>query len=232
MRRFANFLIVVVFQSTCFGKDFHLGIIAPWEKPFPVGTHSAGAIEIAVEDIRTNNVTFYETNKAGHDFKYTWVDTQCNPSKAIPDAAQLLYSTSNKDRMDVFIGPWCSSVCEPVGYMAREKGIPVVSFGCTLQRFSDKSLFPTFARTIGGPGQRRGPVFVRLMKEFNFRRVSLFFGPEAIVISIITSIRDQLIRHNIIITDYLPLVKGDLREESNSITDLKAVRDRSRGMIY
>ena len=232
MTHFAIFLIFLVSYGICFGKEFHLGILAPWYKPYHVGTNSAGAIEIALEDMKTNNATFFETNKAGHEFQYTWVDTQCDPSMGIPAAAQLLYSTSNKNQIDAIIGPWCSTVCEPAGYMAREKHIPVISFGCTLERFSDKNLFPTFARTIGGPDYHRGPAFVKLMKQFNFQRVALFFGPEPWSRNQITSIRDQFIRHNIIITDYLPLVRGDFREASNSITDLKIVRERSRGMIY
>ena len=232
MRHLVYFMLTLIIHSTCCGKDFHLGILAPWGKPFPIGTHSAGAIEIALEAIKTNKITFYEINKTGHNFQYTWVDTQCNPSKAIPDVAQLIYSLSFKNQMDAFIGPWCSSVCEPVGYMAREKHIPVVSFGCDLQRFSDKLLFPTFARTYGGPGQRRGPAFVNLMQEFDFQRVSLCYGPEALMISTITSIRDQLIKHHVTVTDYLPLIRGDFRKVDNSLRDLKAASDRSRGMVY
>ena len=100
-------------------------------------------------------------------------------------------------------------MCEPVGYMARVKRIPVVSFGCDLQRFSDKQLFPTFVRTYGGTGQRRSPAFVKLMEEFDFQRVSLCYGPEALMISTITSIRDQLIKRHVTVTDYLPLIRGD-----------------------
>ena len=88
------------------------------------------------------------STKQRHYFRYTWVDTQCNPSKAIPDAAQTALLYESQRSLECLFRTWCSSVCEHVGYMTREKRIPVVSFGCTLQRFSDKDLFPTFARTI------------------------------------------------------------------------------------
>ena len=181
---FSVFLVSFICNSCC-GKTFHFGVAGPWEGFHAAGSHSAGALHIVVERILQDNTTFYEINRAGHEFEYAWTDTECVASVGVPRVADLMSGFGPlQNPIDVLIGGVCSVVCEPVGYLARNKNIPVISIGCYSNQLSDKSIHPTHARPVG-PLKFVAPALVGLVKAFHFSRVAILSGPESVFASIV-----------------------------------------------
>ena len=54
--------------------------------------------------------------------------------------------------LDGIIGATCSVVCQPVGLLAAEWNLPMVSYSCTSDSLSDKEVYPTFTRSVGTYG--------------------------------------------------------------------------------
>ena len=107
-----------------------------------------GALHIVVERILQDNTTFYDINWAGHQFKYAWTDTKCNPSVGISKVADLLYGFGPlQNPIDVLFGPVCSVVYEPVGYLARDMGVLMNSSGC--YTVTSYRINPSIRRLLG-----------------------------------------------------------------------------------
>ena len=53
----------------------------------------------------------------------------------------------NQD-LDVIIGDACSEVCYPASLLASVWNIPIISWSCTSQALSDKTVHPTFSRLM------------------------------------------------------------------------------------
>ena len=56
---------------------------------------------------------------------------------------------SETEDLDAIIGAACSVVCQPVAVLAAYWNIPSVSYAATSGLLSDKSMYPTFTRTVG-----------------------------------------------------------------------------------
>ena len=208
------------------GKTFYFGVIGPWGGFYAAGRHTSGAIPIALEDVRKDNVTFYEINSAGYQFNYLWTDTKCNPSVGIPEIAKLLYGTGPfNQKVDVIFGSVCSVVCEPGGYLAREMNVPMVSFACFSDLLSDKSIYPTFART-SGPITLVAPVYMHVLKSFSYSRVALFLGAEPFYTLLGSAIRNSLLDSGITVTDLIGVAVLSSGGTANTSTDLSVIRHR------
>ena len=201
-------------------KTFYLGLCGLWDGFYPIGSHGAGALPIALDVIRHDNVTFYEINCAGHDFKYAWTDTECNPSVGIPRVVDLFYGLGPLQKpIDVLIGPACSIVCESIGFIARETNTPMVSFNCYSNLLSNKSIYPTLARTKG-PSRLFAPTFISLMKFVS--------GSESFFVSTTNAIRKELASYGILVTDFRTLPGFSTGDTSNSMLDLSTIRERCK----
>ena len=220
------FFLFCVFGKICGDKIIHLGILGPWNKSIAIGSHCAGAILIAIDEIESDTNTFREIHRAGHNFTFTWVDTQCHPSFGISLITQF-FCKNNK--VDAFIGPVCSVVCEPAGYLANYWRKPMISFGCQSDKLSDKSVYPTFARTFGRT--LNGPVYLRFLQTMNYKQVAIFSAHESVWISLAASIRKLLIKAEISVTDYLTFGEPGRRGKDDLSRDLESIRQRCKGKV-
>ncbi len=185
------------------GKTFLLGVLFPWKGFYPAGSHgAAGAIPIVLDAIKSDSNNFPLLHNFGYTFNYTWADTQCSIQLGLPLIADMYFGRQNRSRVDAFIGPVCSVVCEPGGHLLKHWGVPMVSFGSTSNLMSDKDYYPTFARTTG-PLLFVAPMFVEMMRAFGYRRVAIFTGSESIWTSAAASIRNALIYDQVAVTDYV-----------------------------
>ena len=222
-------LLVIVICISCYGRTFHFGVAGPWEGFYAAGSHGAGALHIVVDRILQDNITFYEINRAGHVFKYAWTDTECNPSAGIPKVADLLYGLGPlQTPVDVLFGAVCSVVCEPIGYFARDMNIPMISFGCYSNLLSDKSIYPTHARTTG-PFEFSSPVFMALVNYFHYTRVSIFTGAESFHSAISEIIREELTDDGVLVTDFVTLPGLSSGDKSKSLKELSVIKNRCKG---
>ena len=213
-------------HKNCNGKTFQLGVLAPWNGFYAVGKHGIGALYIAENVIRSDNITFTEFHKAGHDFKFTFKDTECDPSIGIPEVAALLCDDGNPDQsIDGFIGPVCSSVCEPAGYLARYWRKPTISFGCVSNKLSNKLIYPTFARTSGPVNY--APLYVKFIQALNYKRVAIFTAP--LYVALATSLREHFIKADISVTDYVSVGWQNLHKHVDVKQDLRNISKRCKG---
>ena len=225
-----GFLLILKCVYTDDSKIFHIGLVCPWGGFQASGSHSAGAIHIVLEDIRSDDITFREIHNSGHDFKFTYADTKCDPSFGIPRIAELISGNGDlSKKVDVFIGPVCSVVCEPGGYLARHWNIPMISFRCVSDLLSDKSVYPTFARTTGPNSS--GAAYVKLMQVFNFKRIAIFTSSESFMVALATTIRELSVAVGIQVTDFLSIGGRSTGQRSDSFKDLALIRERSKGII-
>ena len=211
------------------GKDFIFGLIGPWSGFYAAGEHTAGAVPLALEVIKNDNITFREINHAGHEFKFTWTDTGCNPSIGIPKVSDLLYGFGPfETKVDVIFGSVCSVVCEPGGYLAREKNVPMISYGCFSDLLSDKSIFPTFARTTG-PVTLFAPAYVQIMQSYGYTRVALFTGVEPFYSLLGKAIRESLVQAGILVVDMVTLQGLSSGGKSTVLSELSQIRHNCKG---
>jgi ABC-type branched-subunit amino acid transport system substrate-binding protein len=83
--------------------------------------------------------------------------------------------------VDAFIGPVFSVVCEPTGLLAARWNLPMISWGCSSSKLSDKTRYPTFARTK--TYGRTNPTNTSLamaavMKHFKWKIAFIFYSTE------------------------------------------------------
>ena len=220
-----SFLIIWILYETCNGKTFHLGVLAPWNGFYAVGKHSIGALKIAQDAIISDNITFREISKAGHDFDFTFKDTECDPSIGIPEVAALLCDDNLDHSIDGLIGPVCSAVCEPAASLAKYWRTPVISFGCVSRKLSNKLMYPNFARTSGPVDF--APFYNKFIQALNYKRVAIFTAP--LYITLARSLREYFIKAYISVTDFVSFGGQNLNNQIDVKQDLRNIRRRCKG---
>ncbi len=108
-------------------KTFFFGLLFPWQGFSPVGSHSAGAVTVAINVIHNDTDTFPLFHKAGHRMNFTWDDTECDASVGLPLITELHFATPGQ-QVDFFIGPGCSVICEPGGLLVTDWNLPMISW--------------------------------------------------------------------------------------------------------
>ena len=205
-------------------KVFVLHILFPWRGFWAVGSHSAGAATLALEDVKSDKLKFSTLYRGNHSFLLTWNDTECTPKYGLP-----LLVDGYDNHVDVFIGPICSVICEPGGHLVTKWELPMVSFGSTSSLMSDKKLYPTFART-SSPVEMTAPFFLLLMKRFKYDRVAIFASYEAIWNTAAAAIRSYLLVSGINVLHFSTFERDfDSNSLKNLYTDLKRIKTFCKG---
>ena len=173
----------------CNGKVFTLGTLFSWGGWYPVSQHGgAGGILVALDKVNLDNITFSTFHTNGHRLEFAYADTKCDRSVGLPFVPDMFYGREFP-KVDAFIGPGCSIICEPAGLMVKKWNIPMVSFVCTSTKLSNRSLYPTFARTVA-PSFRTAPFFASIMHNYNFRRVAIFYSSDQIQVLSAVAIKE------------------------------------------
>ncbi|XP_077864432.1 atrial natriuretic peptide receptor 1-like [Saccoglossus kowalevskii] len=175
----AAFLLVS--NSLCQNHNITVGVLLPWTGFWNVGKNIGGAVSVAVDYINSNQNIL--PNKT---LQFVWKDTGCHAKQGLKEAVNLWSTT----QPHAFIGGGCDEVCEPVGLLASSWNIPMVSWGCTSSSLSRKFEYDTFSRTVG-PYTKTGPMFVGIMKYYNWARVAILSS---------TSHMWQLTSHDILLS--------------------------------
>ena len=131
-----NSLIVTVlavnYLVSISGNVFTFGLWFSWEGWYPVGQHGgAGGVLITMDAIMSNIAEFSSFHPHGHKLNFTYVDTKCDRSIGLPFIPEMVFGKFGFPKVDAFIGPGCSIICEPGGHLVKEWNIPMVSFICT-----------------------------------------------------------------------------------------------------
>uniref|UniRef100_A0A914WYI3 Receptor ligand binding region domain-containing protein n=1 Tax=Plectus sambesii TaxID=2011161 RepID=A0A914WYI3_9BILA len=127
-------------------------------------TTSSSAVTIALDRIRQEHLL------DNVNITFVWYDTQCNEAMAYGKAIKLL----NEDKVDVILGPPCSSGAVVVGIMCGYHNIPVIGWGSTFYELRDRKRFPTFARTIAST-EDLGRAIAETMDYFNWTEYAVIY---------------------------------------------------------
>ena len=83
----------------------------------------AGAAALAVERVNTENALLH-----GHRLEYSWADSGCSAKQGLAAMGRLLgEAVLAERRIDVVIGPGCSTACEVTSYLSSGIFHPVCS---------------------------------------------------------------------------------------------------------
>lgn len=96
-------------------------------------------------------------------------DTSCDGRMGMKAAVEMWSSDSG---LDAIVGDICSTVCEPTGLLSAAWNIPQVAVKCASNIFSDKKIYPTFARMISS-NENYSPAMSTLINYFGWNRVAI-----------------------------------------------------------
>ena len=126
-----TWFIVVLIQDKMAAKEtVNLAVFLPISGSWSVGKTIAPAAQLAADYINNNDLIL-----PGYSINISHYDTGCNEGKTI---WQLIQHTNIKKMMAGIIGGACDPVCEALGLFAAHRFIPVISWGCQSEKFSDK----------------------------------------------------------------------------------------------
>lgn len=205
-------------------KEIKLGVSIPWSGVnWDAGPRFASGILIAVDRIN-NDPTFLP----GHKITFEWKDSKCEESASLTAAVDLFAKTS--PRIHALIGPACSGGCKAAAYLASHWNMPIISYGCGSEELSDKTSFPTFARTVG-VYSKSGDIFVRLMNWYNWDRIAIITPTAFIWTSIMTGVRKEVEKNNLKIAYYQNFNDATVTEDALDEIFIAASK-KSHGMLH
>ena len=103
----------------------HLALLLPMTGVWDGGLRIAGAAALAAERVNADKALL-----PGHVLKYSWADSGCSASQGLKAIGELL---SRESKINVVIGPGCSSACTATSYLSGAQNIPQISYsnaGC------------------------------------------------------------------------------------------------------
>ncbi|CAH0555549.1 unnamed protein product [Brassicogethes aeneus] len=160
-------IVLMNFQMTI-TETFTLGYLTgsqrragDLEYPRP-GLTISGAISLAIEEV--NNGTL---GRMGHRLDFIVAETYGEEIISVQKTADLW--TKN---VSVYIGP--QETCEHEAFMAAAFNVPMISYFCTHYATSDKTKFPTFARTRP-PDTQISKSVTSVLVAFNWTHVVLLY---------------------------------------------------------
>ena len=113
---------------------FHT-LIGPPFQVFKIGS----ALQIALDTIHTNESILF--NKT---LGYVFDDSGCSEKKGIDSVVTLVRDY----HVDAIVGPACTYSAVGVGKLASQWNVPVVAYGGSSARLSDKFIFTSYSRTV------------------------------------------------------------------------------------
>ncbi|VDM94971.1 unnamed protein product [Thelazia callipaeda] len=137
------------FLSKCFRTDFE-------------GSMISGALKVAVDDVNADSALL-PNYKLAYIFNNTCGDEQKSTRFFMQHWAL---------GAKVFIGPEMN--CRTEATMAAAQNLPILSYKCKDETMSDKSKYPTFARTVPA-GTEITAALIALLKHFKWYKFSIIY---------------------------------------------------------
>ncbi|XP_023931696.1 guanylate cyclase 32E-like [Lingula anatina] len=201
----------------------NLGVLIPWTGSWPAGRRSASAVIIAVEDLNADLIIL-----PGRTVRFSWMDTNCNAHKGLEAAVSLFdhfteisphthYEDDgdHSQKLHAYIGGACDEVCEPVGLWAGVMNIPMVSYGCSASKLSNKVQFPTFVRTVG-PYAKIARMFWHICAYFKWNHVGILASTESVWQVIGNAVKSTLESKSATIGDFHSVAPGSSTTSKDS----------------
>ena len=145
-----------------------IGVIIPFSfgkeqiTAYYSGAYYASAMYLAVDSI--NRDARYLPN---HKLSLAWANSECDWKKSV----KWQYKMIQDENVDAFIGGGCTG-CEIIARNAGAFNLPMVSHMCYEPELSDKTKYPTFARTEP-IGRQLTPAIKELLRHFHWEMFAL-----------------------------------------------------------
>lgn len=168
-------------------ERFHLAILASVSCSLEAHNISFW-VEQALEDITKQDVI--PEVRISHE-----VFDVCTPTEGLAEFVNI-YTGPDDNDIDAFVGPTNHYLCEPAARLASYWEITMVSWGCTGSTLSDKSDYPTFARTV----QTNGPVgegLARILEHFRWKYSVIVTSSDARQLKITQAITEGMRKLNL-----------------------------------
>uniref|UniRef100_A0A914X8U3 guanylate cyclase n=1 Tax=Plectus sambesii TaxID=2011161 RepID=A0A914X8U3_9BILA len=104
------------------------------------------------------------------DWNITWLFPQCDEALTSGNTGDLLRDYE----VDVIMGLPCAKTAVISGASATYFNIPLISYAATWADFSDKSRFPTFARTVGSVSQM-ARALIKFLNFFQWNQIAVLY---------------------------------------------------------
>ncbi|VDK69925.1 unnamed protein product [Onchocerca ochengi] len=158
------------YLSKCFRTDFE-------------GSMISGALQVAVDDVNADPELL-----PNHRLTYTFNNT-CGDEKRSARFFMQHWAQGAK----VFIGPEMN--CRTEATMAAAQNLPILSYKCKDEMMSDKSKYPTFARTVPTETEITAAL-IALLKHFKWRKFSIIYERNVANEELFRSIRSTIEKQN------------------------------------
>ncbi|CAH1122713.1 unnamed protein product [Ceutorhynchus assimilis] len=180
-------LVITTFTTKISSDTFTIGYLTgsqrrPGDMEYSrPGLTISGAISLAVEELNHGLLL-----KKGHQLDFMVSETFGEEIISVQKTADLW--TKN---ISAYIGP--QETCEHEAFMAAAFNVPMISYFCTHSATSDKSKFPTFARTRP-PDTQISKSVISVLTAFNWTHIVLFYlkSPEFEFVNIANILRESL----------------------------------------
>ncbi|XP_068752048.1 atrial natriuretic peptide receptor 1-like [Montipora capricornis] len=146
-------------------KTFKMGMIIPFTGAWPGGQKMASALLIAMDKVNDDPYWLQ-----GHNLSYGLKDGRCEAKASLESIVDFYVNEDPK--VDVYIGPGCSTGCLPGAFIAAHWDIPMISWGCGATSLSDKTSYPYFVRTTG-TFTGVGDLMRAFMEHYKWKRVGI-----------------------------------------------------------
>lgn len=203
-------------------RQIKLGVLLPWSGSWPLAQRMAEVIPKTIENINRNRSLLGNNN-----LTFVWRDTRNLASQGLWAMVDLWKNETSL--VDAFIGPVFSVICEPCGLLAERLNLPMISWGCSSQRLSNKHLYPTFARTK--TYGRTNPIntshaMASVIRHFRWKRVGLFYSLDSVWTDLALETKRELEKSGI--KTKKMIFSSKLPQNHESL--LKQAREKARGM--
>ncbi|XP_064600660.1 receptor-type guanylate cyclase Gyc76C-like [Liolophura sinensis] len=164
------FVYVIVFVVSILGatgRTIKLGyLMADRSKVYvreKQGRVISGAMTYAITQINNNRSVLPH-----HKLEFIWSDTNADKLMSIRRLTEQW-----EDKAVGFFGP--EDTCTVEARVAAAWNLPMISYKCTESDVSDKTLYPTFARTLP-PSTQVTKSIIALLKHFKWRKFTMVVG--------------------------------------------------------
>ncbi|XP_059177836.1 speract receptor-like [Physella acuta] len=150
----------------------------------PPGQLYSGAITYAIQKINEDPNILPNTT-----LKFVIADTYGEEKESLFQTAEMIYKN-----ISAIIGP--QETCVHEARLAAAYNVPMISYYCTASEVSDKSLYPTFARTKPTDSQISETV-VSILQHFKWNRVTFIYNNNTEYTPTAETILELMVAHKV-----------------------------------
>lgn len=217
-----SLVVLAVFVQTVQMINIKLGVNVPFTGTWPGGPKMASAVLIAID--RVNNDPSW---LPGYTLTYAMKDSKCDEKHSI---ANLIDFRLEQPVADAFIGPGCSVGCLPGGHIADHWNVPMVAWGCAASALSDKTLYPTFVRTVG-TFHGMSDLFKAFLPAYGWDRIALLCTTETLWSQTCNNLKTGLERNSSFTAPYFGSFDPASVSDYAIRAMLKAAKEKAHGMF-